>query len=124
MQEEGGCVESTNVNVMSGFVSRGAVLSTAQNGVRFLTFGFCWILRKKDENGTWVDDFNFIDCILFGRMAMADFKNLRKGQRITIKGKLKQNSLATAPSRGFQILVEEIDYGSMLKKYRQAGDPR
>jgi|GEM_PF-2010577 single-stranded DNA-binding protein len=100
-----------NSVIVTGYVSRPPVLSTSRAGRRYLVFSLGYAEPCLDAGGARRNRYSFIDCVVFGEAAIFHYRHLRKDRKIAVRGRLHQNKLATAPERGFQLVVKDIDYG-------------
>ena len=70
--------------------------------------------RRNPETDEWEDVPNFIDCVVFGKRAEALGRILRKGMKVAVEGKLRQNrweSDGQTRSR-IEVVVDEIEFMS------------
>lgn len=104
---------SINRVALSGNLTRDPDLRTASNGINILTFGMAVNDRRRNgQTGEWEDYANFIDCVLFGNRAEWLAKDLRKGKKVYVEGKLRYSSWERDGQRRskIEVVVEEIDY--------------
>ena len=62
-----------------------------QSGTPVAKFSIAVNRSKKDASGQWVDEANFFEINLFGKMAESLKPYLTKGTKIAVKGELKQD---------------------------------
>lgn len=60
------------------------------NGFAVLSFSIA-VNRSRKQNGEWVDEVSFFDCVLFGKQAEALKMYMVKGKQVAVEGYLKQN---------------------------------
>lgn len=76
---------------------------------------------RKMEDGSPTTD--FFPCVVFGDMAKSAAKNMRKGGRVTVNGRIEINSYTArdgSPRTSVQVVVREFD----VIDYAQSGDER
>lgn len=83
---------------------------------------------RKMEDGSPTTD--FFPCVVFGDMAKSAAKNMRKGGRVTVNGRIEINSYTArdgSPRTSVQVVVREldvIDYAQDLDEPKQSGESR
>ncbi len=80
-----------NCVTLTGRLTRDAELKYSQNGGAVVRFTLAVGGRKRNPDGTWVDEASFFDCVFFGKAAEATNSYLTKGRMIAIAGELRQN---------------------------------
>lgn len=83
---------SINEVMLAGNLTADAEYRTSQSGNTVCNFAIAVSKRVKDNAGNWIDDSDFINCILFGKLGEA-FRNnnsLTKGTPVAISGRLTQ----------------------------------
>ncbi len=107
------------VNV-SGNLTRDPELRATQGGTSVLRVGLAVNDRARNQQtGEWEDRANFVDCVVFGKMAEALAGMLAKGQRVAIDGRLRYSSWeAQDGSRRskLEVVVEEIEFMSPRRR--------
>ena len=78
--------------VLVGNFTREIELRYTQSGTAVTDIGLAINERKKNQSGEWVDDPQFIDVTLWGRIAEVAAEYLGKGSPILIEGRLKLES--------------------------------
>lgn len=105
---------SINKVFISGNLTRETELRQTQGGMQILSFGVAVNDRRKNpDTGEWEDVPNFADCIVFGNMAEALSRMLRKGMKVSIEGKLRYSSWEArdgSKRSKLEVAVEEIEF--------------
>lgn len=112
-----------NRTVFDGNLTRDAELSTFHEDRSVLNFTVAIGEQTRDENGEWVDAPVFVRCALFGTRAEKLAKNLTKGMRVCVDGKLHYNSYMKDDERRsyLSVIVDRIDLLTP-RKDRKAAD--
>lgn len=80
---------NVNRTIMSGNLTRDAELRYTGSGLAVVTFTIAVNDRHRTQSGEWEDYANFVSCSMFGRYAEAIAKDLRKGLKVIVDGKLR-----------------------------------
>lgn len=81
-----------NVVVLTGNLTRDAELIATNGGSSVLKFGIASNRSVKQQNGSYSDVPNFIDCTIFGKRADALANVLTKGMKVSLEGELRYSS--------------------------------
>jgi single-strand DNA-binding protein len=81
-----------NTVVLVGRLTRDPELKHLPSGTPVLEMGLAVNGRRQDESGGWVDKPNFFDVKVFGNQAESLSRNLVKGRRIGVDGRLDWSS--------------------------------
>ena len=81
-----------NTVVLVGRLTRDPELKHLPSGTPVLEMGLAVNGRRQDEAGAWVDKPNFFDVKVFGNQAESLSRNLVKGRRIGVDGRLDWSS--------------------------------
>ena len=81
-----------NTVVLTGNLTRDAELMATNGGASVLKFGIASNRSVKQQNGSYSDVPNFIDCTIFGARAQSLSSILAKGMKVTIEGELRYSS--------------------------------
>lgn len=81
-----------NTVVLTGNLTRDAELMATQGGASVLKFGIASNRSVKQQNGSYSDVPNFIDCTIFGARAQSLSSILAKGMKVSIEGELRYSS--------------------------------
>jgi single-strand DNA-binding protein len=116
----------TNLNVVSliGWLTRDAELKHTSSGTAVCKFSIANNYRTK-KNGTWEEETNFFDLVLWGKSAESLSKYLVKGKAIGVKGELRQNRWSDAEGNKkskIEIIVESLELlGGKVQQSSNAG---
>lgn len=83
---------SINRVYVSGNLGRDSELRVTQSGTAILSFTLAVNDRKKQQDGSWGDYTNWVDCTLFGNRAEALQPYLTKGVKVSVDGALRYSS--------------------------------
>ena len=75
--------------ILIGRLTRDAELKYTSGGQPVCKFGLA-INRRKKQGDQWVDEANFFDVVLWGRLAELLKEYLQKGKQVAIEGSLRQ----------------------------------
>lgn len=81
-----------NAVTLTGNLTRDAELMATNGGASVLKFGIASNRSVKQQNGSYSDVPNFIDCTVFGARAQSLSSILAKGMKVTIEGELRYSS--------------------------------
>ncbi|MDO4798075.1 MAG: single-stranded DNA-binding protein [Coriobacteriales bacterium] len=104
---------SVNRVVISGNLTRDPELRSSQSGTNILTFGMAVNDRRRNpQTGEWEDYANFVDCVLFGNRAEWLSRDLHKGKKVFVEGKLRYSTWERDGQRRskLEVVVDDIDY--------------
>lgn len=104
---------SINRVVLSGNLTRDPELKATQSGMNILSFGMAVNDRRRNnQTGEWEDYANFVDCVLFGNRAEWLSRDLHKGKKVYVEGKLRYSSWERDGQRRskIEVVVDDVDY--------------
>jgi single-strand DNA-binding protein len=83
---------SADINsvVLVGRLTRDAELKYTNTGIPVSRLGLA-VNRKKKVNNQWIEEANFFDIIVWGKLAEVLQQYLLKSKQISIQGELRQN---------------------------------
>jgi single-strand DNA-binding protein len=83
---------SADINsiVLVGRLTRDAELKYTNAGIPVSRLGLA-VNRKKKVNNQWIEEANFFDIIVWGKLAEVLQQYLLKGKQISVQGELRQN---------------------------------
>jgi single-strand DNA-binding protein len=107
---------------LSGNVTRDGELKATQGGTSVLVFGLAFNDRKRDEAGNWVDVPNFIDVVIYGRMAESLAPYIVKGQKLFVAGKLHYSTWTKDGGKRtkLELVAQDIDIAGGRRQGAQA----
>ena len=73
-----------------GRLTRDAELRHTSGGLAICSMGLA-INRRRKQGDEWIDEANFFDVVLFGRLGEAISRYLTKGRQVGVDGELRQN---------------------------------
>lgn len=104
---------SINRVSISGNLTRDPKLRQTQGVTAILSLGVAVNDRRRNPStGEWEDYPNFVDCVVFGSRCDFLSKNLRKGKKVHIEGKLRYSSWEKDGQRRskIEVVVDDIDF--------------
>ncbi len=81
--------QDINKWIGAGRLTRDAELSYTNTGYALLKFSIA-VNRRKKQGDQWIDEANFFDCTVWGKLGEAIKQYMAKGQQVMIAGELKQ----------------------------------
>lgn len=106
-------MSSINQVAISGNLGRDPELRATASGTQVCSFSVC-VNHRKQENGGWVDDPNWVDVTFFGNRAEAIHKYLSKGSLVFVSGRLHQNKWEDKNGNKrskLEVIGDEIHFG-------------
>lgn len=106
---------SINCVTISGNLTRDAELRSTQSGVKVLKFAVAVNdYRRGQHEGEWVEYPNFVECAMFGNRAEAVSKFLRKGIKVSVKGRLRWSQWERDGQKRskLEVVAEELEFMS------------
>lgn len=105
---------SSNVNsvCVSGRLTKDAELKATKSGASILNCGIAVNESRKNAQGEWSDYANFFDFVMFGPRVNALSKYLQKGKKVTLSGRLHQDTWEDAQGNNRSkvvIMVNDIE---------------
>jgi single-strand DNA-binding protein len=83
---------SINTVTISGNLTRQPELRATASGTSVCNLGIACNDRYKDAGGEWKDKPYFFDVVVWGAVGEAAARDLNKGSKVVLHGKLTQNS--------------------------------
>lgn len=111
------------VNI-SGNLTRDPELRQTQGGMAILSMGVAVNDRRRNQaTGEWEEYPNFVDCVVFGNRCEFLHRNLRKGKKVHIEGKLRYSSWEKDGQKRskLEVVVDDIDFELPPKQQTQQG---
>lgn len=84
--------QNTNSVILVGRLVRDPELRTLPGGTSLVDAGLAVSESRKDSAGKWIDGVSFFDIVIFGKTAEVATTYLKKGSKICIQGRLKQET--------------------------------
>ena len=105
---------SINRVIFSGNIGKDAELRSTVGGTAVLNFSVAINEHVKQQDGSYADRANWVDCVLFDRRAEALVRYLARGTKVAIDGRLRQNrwqDKATGANRSkLEVVVTEVEF--------------
>lgn len=83
-------MSEVNSVILIGRLTRDAELKYSSGGMPICRFSLA-INRRKKDGDNWVDEANFFDIVLLGKMGESINQYLVKGKQIAVQGELRQD---------------------------------
>lgn len=107
-------MRNLNHVTLSGNLTRNAELRTTAGGTAALNFGIAVNESRKDTStGKWVDEPNFIDCVIFGNRGDSIAQYMEKGTKVSLVGRLHQSTWETKDGQKrskIEVIVDGIEF--------------
>lgn len=105
---------SSNINsvCIAGRLTKDAELKTTKSGASILNCGIAVNESRKNAQGEWMDYANFFDFVMFGPRVNALSQYLQKGKKVTLSGRLHQDTWEDAQGNNRSkvvIMVNDIE---------------
>lgn len=109
---------SINRTIVSGRLTAEPETRYTAKGTPVLSFSVCFDSRVLNQDGTYTDKPNYIDCALFGKRAEAITQYISKGSHVTCDGHLSFSEYEKSGQRHtkLQLVVDDIDFSGNQKK--------
>ena len=113
---------SLNKVTLSGNLGADAELRYTRARTAVATFPLAVSERTKGADGEWSDYTNWVDCAVFGRRAEGLAPWLRKGDKVSLTGRLHTSTFEDREGRKvkrYEVRVEDVE----LMAQRKRSDP-
>lgn len=102
---------SLNTCTVSGNLGKAAELRYTNTGLAIVSFSVAVNERKKQDDGSYSDYTNWLDCTMFGKRAEALQPYLAKGTKLSLVGHLHKSSWEQNGQRfsKVEIIVDEVE---------------
>lgn len=113
---------SLNTCTVSGNLGKAAELRYTNTGLAIVSFSVAVNERKKQDDGSYSDYTNWLDCTMFGKRAEALQPYLAKGTKLSLVGHLHKSSWEQDGQRfsKVEIIVDEVE---LMNSRREAQQP-
>lgn len=114
-----------NKVVLSGRTTNDIELTTTASGSTRIRFSIAINNGKVDDEGNKVA--SFFNCIAFNRLAELIYKNVGKGEKITVLGTLNQRRYLDAKGNkkeAVEVLVDEAEFQLKLDEVNVSEEPK
>lgn len=116
---------SLNTCTISGNLGKAADLRHTNTGLAVVTFSVAVNERRKQADGSFQDEVNWLDCTMFGNRAEALQPYLAKGTKLSLVGHLRKSTYerdGQTRSR-VEIIVDEVELMN-TRREQQAADAK
>lgn len=115
---------SLNTCTESGRLGKAAELRYTTNGVAVVTFSIAVDERRKQADGSYQDEANWFQCVMFGKRAEALQPYLTKGTKLSLVGHLRQSTYDHngQKSSSVEIVVDDVELMN-ARREQQMADP-
>ena len=103
---------SINKVVITGNLTRDAILRQTQSGRPVLSMTVAFDERVREQDGSWTSRANYVDCAIFGNRATSLSDWLRKGTHVAIEGHLRWQQWEKDGEKrsAVSVIVDEIEF--------------
>lgn len=115
---------SLNTCTESGRLGKAAELRYTTTGVAVVTFSIAVAERRKQSDGSYKDEANWFDCVMFGKRAEALQPYLAKGTKLSLVGHLRQSTYEHDGQKRsrVEIVVDDVELMN-TRREQQTADP-
>lgn len=115
---------SLNTCTESGRLGKAAELRYTTNGVAVVTFSIAVDERRKQADGSYQDEVNWFQCVMFGKRAEALQPYLTKGTKLSLIGHLRQSTYEHNGNKrsSVEIVVDDVELMN-TRREQQMADP-
>lgn len=105
---------SINKVMITGNLTRDPEMRASQSGTQILRFGVAVNERRRQQDGSYEERPNFVDCVMFGTRADALSRYLSKGTKVAIEGRLSYSSWEKDGQRRskLEVIVDDLEFMS------------
>ena len=108
--------------VVSGRLCKDPELRATRSGLDVASLRIATEDRKKGADGTWADDPSFLDVVAFGGVGASVARQLSKGSRVVVAGRVRQRSWEDeAGTRHYRVEIVADDVVVCGERPRAAG---
>lgn len=102
---------SLNTCTVSGNLGKAAELRYTNTGLAVVTFSVAVNERRKQADGSYQDEVNWLDCTMFGKRAEALKPYLAKGTKLSLVGHLHKSTYERDGQQRsrVEIIVDEVE---------------
>lgn len=113
---------SLNTCTVSGNLGKAAELRYTNTGLAIVSFSVAVNERKKQDDGSYSDYTNWLDCTMFGKRAEALQPYLAKGTKLSLVGHLHKSSWEQNGQRfsKVEIIVDEVELMNARREQQTA----
>lgn len=106
-----------NTVAVSGNLTRDPEMRVFESGSKKASLGIAYN-RARKSGDDWIEETSFFDIEAFGYLAESIEKKLRKGDAVTVTGRLEQQSWETDGQKRYKVVIvaDKIDSPAYFKK--------
>ena len=109
---------------VSGRLCKDPELRVTRSGLDVASLRIATEDRKKGADGTWADDPSFLDVVAFGGVGASVARQLSKGSRVVVAGRVRQRSWEDeAGTRHYRVEIVAEDVVVCGERARAAAAP-
>ena len=113
---------SLNTCTESGRLGKAAELRYTTTGVAVVTFSIAVDERRKQPDGSYTDEANWFDCVMFGKRAEALQPYLAKGTKLSLVGHLRRSTYEHDGQKRsrVEIVVDDVELMNTRREQQTA----
>lgn len=113
---------SLNTCTESGRLGKAAELRYTTTGVAVVTFSIAVDERRKQSDGSYKDEANWFDCVMFGKRAEALQPYLAKGTKLSLVGHLRRSTYEHDGQKRsrVEIVVDDVELMNTRREQQTA----
>lgn len=111
---------------LTGYVGTNHGIRFTRNQTAVMSFSLAVNSRRKQQDGSYSDETNWFDCVMFGKRAEALEPFLQRGCKATIFGRLRQSSYEKdgQTHSKVEIIVDEVELMNSRRESQQPTPPQ
>ena len=115
---------SLNACTISGHLGKSAELRMTGSGLAVISFTVAVNERQRQQDGSYSDYTNWLDCTMFGKRAEALQPYLAKGTKLSLVGHLRQSTYERDGQKRsrVEIVVDDVELMN-TRREQQTADP-
>jgi single-strand DNA-binding protein len=109
-----------NKCIFTGNLGKDPAVEYTGGGTAVATMSLC-VNSKIKKGEEWVDDVFYVDCIIFGKRAEAMGKNLSKGSKILVEGRMRTRTWEYEGKKHYktELMADNVEFLSPKKESGQ-----
>lgn len=116
---------SLNTCTISGNLGKAAELRYTNSGLAVVSFSVAVNERRKQSDGSYQDEVNWLDCTMFGKRGEALQPYLAKGTKLALTGHLHKSTYERDGKQysRVEIIVDEVELMNTRREQQQDTQP-
>lgn len=116
---------SLNTCTISGNLGKAAELRYTNSNLAVVTFSVAVNERKRQQDGSYQDEVNWLDCTMFGKRAEALQPYLAKGTKLSLVGHLHKSTFERDGQKHsrVEIIVDEVELMNTRREPQGTQEP-